>query len=416
MSKLSTIFMTLAVAAVHAAGKTHASANAILKHAIDGSNCDELSIPQDEYEKFWSALGWHMAYFDAGACSQKYNVTDRMDNPFKDYPDVTLATKGIGGAPPSPAAAAADDSLPVLDAELVARVNGSPQTTWTAGLNVRFSNFTVADARRFLNARSGGIASLPSIAHDPGTLAAAPQEFDPRVSREACTGPVLDQAFCGSCWAFGAVEAISDRLCMSKGAGAQYLQLSSLDMTSCDSGFFSLNNGCQGGQTGSAWNYAKKTGLVTEKCFPYLKTSGGPVPTCAPEDEPCLPESKFIKTPKCTKECADGSDWESSKHKLDSVYNVPSSQLMAELATNGPVESAFTVYADFVHYKSGVYEHTTGSMLGGHAVKIIGYGTESGTDYWLVQNSWTTSWGDGGFFKIKRGSSGLDSGAVAGSF
>jgi len=189
-------------------------------------------------------------------------------------------------------------------------------------------------------------------------------------------------------------------------------------MTACNSGFFSGESGCQGGQLGGAWNYAKKTGLVTEKCFPYLKANNGPVPTCDPTAQPCLPESKFIKTPSCTKTCADGSDWSSDKHKLSSVYNVDASQLMAELANNGPVESAFTVYADFVHYKSGVYKHTTGSQLGGHAIKVIGYGTEDGNDYWLVQNSWTTTWGDGGYFKIARGDDecGIEDQLVAGSF
>lgn len=91
---------------------------------------------------------------------------------------------------------------------------------------------------------------------------------------------------------------------------------------------------------------------------------------------------------------------------------------MTELASNGPVESAFSVYADFVHYKSGVYSHQTGSMLGGHAIKIIGYGTENNTPYWLVQNSWTTTWGDGGYFKIRRGTDecGIESQAIAGQF
>jgi len=42
------------------------------------------------------------------------------------------------------------------------------------------------------------------------------------------------------------------------------------------------------------------------------------------------------------------------------------------------VTAAFTVYEDFVTYKTGVYKHTTGKALGGHAVKIIGYGTENG--------------------------------------
>lgn len=41
--------------------------------------------------------------------------------------------------------------------------------------------------------------------------------------------------------------------------------------------------------------------------------------------------------------------------------------------------------------------------MGGHAVKIIGWGVENNIDYWLVANSWNTDWGDNGFFKIKRG-------------
>ena len=43
-------------------------------------------------------------------------------------------------------------------------------------------------------------------------------------------------------------------------------------------------------------------------------------------------------------------------------------------------------------------------MLGGHAIKILGFGEEAGTPYWLVANSWNEEWGDHGYFKIKRGS------------
>ena len=74
--------------------------------------------------------------------------------------------------------------------------------------------------------------------------------------------------------------------------------------------------------------------------------------------------------------------------------------IQQEIVTKGPVEAGFTVYEDFVHYKSGVYSHQTGKELGGHAIKIVGYGVEGGDDYWLVQNSWTTTWGDKGYFKI----------------
>lgn len=79
------------------------------------------------------------------------------------------------------------------------------------------------------------------------------------------------------------------------------------------------------------------------------------------------------------------------------------SQIQTDLMTNGPLYVAFTVYGDFETYKSGVYKHTTGGMLGGHAVEMIGWGTEGGEDYWLIKNSWNEQWGDGGLFKIARG-------------
>ena len=54
--------------------------------------------------------------------------------------------------------------------------------------------------------------------------------------------------------------------------------------------------------------------------------------------------------------------------------------------------------------------------MGGHAIKIIGWGVEDGTDYWLIVNSWNAEWGDHGYFKIKRGTSecGIEANVVAG--
>merc|ERR1712185_448758 len=71
----------------------------------------------------------------------------------------------------------------------------------------------------------------------------------------------------------------------------------------------------------------------------------------------------------------------------------------------GPVETAFTVYEDFANYVSGIYVHTTGSMEGGHAVKIVGWGEENGIKYWKVANSWNPYWGEDGYFRIVRGDS-----------
>jgi len=253
---------------------------------------------------------------------------------------------------------------------------------------------------------------VPRAPFSASVIDALPESLDLRtrryghLNRSSCVGPILDQGKCGSCWAFGAAEAISDRLCMKVGS---FLQLAALDLVTCDQN----DGGCDGGDPGSAWQYAQ-SGLATEKCIPYLTANGGPIPTCDPSAEPCL---DFVNTPNCPSSCNDGSSL-SRAHSVDQVYGVTGvAQIMAELDQHGPVEVAFTVYADFLTYKSGVYTYQSGDALGGHAVKMVGYGTEDGTDYWLCQNSWTTSWGDSGMFKIRRGTDecGIEDDVVAGS-
>lgn len=77
--------------------------------------------------------------------------------------------------------------------------------------------------------------------------------------------------------------------------------------------------------------------------------------------------------------------------------------------TNGPLVVGFTVYEDFFYYESGIYQHVTGSVAGGHAVKLIGWGTDATVGfYWIVQNSWGYHWGESGYFNIAEYSSGID--------
>jgi len=141
--------------------------------------------------------------------------------------------------------------------------------------------------------------------------------------------------------------------------------------------------------------------------------------TCLPYSlAPCAhhvpPTSKYPKcpsaeyhTPKCTQACSEskyGKSYSDDKTKASQAYSVSGvEKIKNELMTKGPLAVAFTVYEDFVAYKSGVYKHTTGQALGGHAVEMIGWGNEDGQDYWLVKNSWNEQWGDGGFFKIAAG-------------
>mmetsp|Transcript_1745 Transcript_1745/g.1707 ORF Transcript_1745/g.1707 Transcript_1745/m.1707 type:complete len:105 (-) Transcript_1745:48-362(-) len=74
----------------------------------------------------------------------------------------------------------------------------------------------------------------------------------------------------------------------------------------------------------------------------------------------------------------------------------------------GPVEGAFTVYDDFMSYGGGIYQHKSGKMLGGHAIKIIGWGKEGDLYYWLCANSWGPAWGENGYFRIQMGQVGIN--------
>jgi len=59
----------------------------------------------------------------------------------------------------------------------------------------------------------------------------------------------------------------------------------------------------------------------------------------------------------------------------------------------------------FQLYKSGVLKTLCGTQLD-HGVLVVGYGTENGSDYWKVKNSWGSGWGDEGYIKLLRGKKG----------
>jgi len=215
------------------------------------------------------------------------------------------------------------------------------------------------------------------------TVGAVPASSDARTQWGSCIHPIRDQASCGSCWAFAASETLSDRFCIASG-GKTNVVLSPEDMVECDSS----NMGCNGGNLALAWRYLTNTGIVTDTCLPYTSGKG--------------------KTVACPKKCSDSEAFTKYKCSGAATKSTTVAQIKSDIYNNGPVETGFNVYADFMNYKSGVYHHVSGALEGGHAVKILGWGTEGGVAYWLCANSWNTSWGEKGFFRIKQGDCGID--------
>jgi len=286
-------------------------------------------------------------------------------------------------------AASAADAAPeskrmINDPERIQELNSVNGATWVAGPNPFFEGMTVEDARPLLGAALSHIADhldevLPDSAYDSNAV--VPAEFDARTQWPGLIHPIRDQQRCGSCWAFSASEVLGDRVAIAAGKASPVL--SPEDMVSCDTG----DSGCQGGSLPGAWSYLTSTGIVTDACSPYTAGSG--------------------TAPPCTKQCANGESWSSSKVKARNSYAINGvSNMQQDLMTKGPIQVGFKVYSSFMSYVSGVYQKRPDEFIpeGGHAVKIVGWGTESGEDYWLVANSWGPAWGLEGNFKIKRGS------------
>ncbi|KAI2654470.1 Cathepsin B [Labeo rohita] len=277
-----------------------------------------------------------------------------------------------------------------LSQEMVNFINKA-NTTWKAGHNFRDVDYSYVKSLcgTFLKG-----PKLPVMVQYADNIK-LPASFDPRDQWPNCPTlkEIRDQGSCGSCWAFGAAEAISDRICIHSNAKVS-VEISAQDLlTCCDSCGF----GCNGGYPSAAWSFWNSDGLVSGGLY----NSHVVAPPCTGEGG---------DTPNCDMACEPGysPSYKQDKHFGKTSYGVPSNQqdIMKELFKNGPVEGSFHC----------VYQHVGGSAVGGHAIKILGWGEENGVPYWLAANSWNTDWGDNGYFKILRGEDhcGIESEIVAG--
>ncbi len=196
-----------------------------------------------------------------------------------------------------------------------------------------------------------------------------------------CVHEIHNQGNCGSCWAFSAASVVSDRCCLRL---KDHGWLAPQELVSCDRS--GSNSGCNGGWEFDALNYVAKNGLVPESCFPYL-----------------------ARATTCPTKCKDASDWaQAHVCKCNTRVFCQGPDAMKTCIQTGPVTAGLWVYRDFVNYKSGIYHWSkTGQRLGGHAIRCYGY-SDTPEEHWMCANSWGTSWGEKGFFRIGKGEAGID--------
>ncbi|XP_025022905.1 cathepsin B isoform X2 [Python bivittatus] len=247
--------------------------------------------------------------------------------------------------------------FPPLSHDLVNYIN-KLNTTWKAGHNFRDADMSYVKTLcgTFLHG-----PKLPERFEFAADLV-LPDSFDSRQQWPNCPtiGEIRDQGSCGSCWAFGAVEAMSDRICVHTN-GKVNVEVSAEDLLSCCQ--FECGMGCNGGYPSGAWRYWTEKGLVSGGlydshvgCRPYS------IPPCEHHTNgtrpPCTGEGG--DTPECVRSCEAGyfPSYQEDKHYGMSSYSVPGNEkeIMSEIYKNGPVEAAFTVYSDFLMYKSELLE------------------------------------------------------------
>jgi cathepsin B len=328
-----------------------------------------------------------------------------------------------------------DQKHSALCPKIISAVNADPHRTWKAGINTRFAKTTRADVKRLLGTIMPGEAGYeePAVAKTLFTTKddTIPESYDIREAHKECApivGHVRDQSNCGSCWAFGSTEAFNDRHCLATGDAKTLL--SPEDTAACCTGVqCSFSMGCNGGQPAGAWNWFTKKGVSTggdyedvgtgTTCKPYTLHSCAHHSDPAP-GTPACEDLPTYKTPECTNTCSEsayGTDYKDDKMKASSSYAVKGvTNMQKELMEKGTLSVALSVYEDFESYTGGVYQHVEGKYLGGHAVKMIGWGVDNGVPYWLCVNSWNYGWGEEGLFRILRGSNecGIEGSVVAG--
>lgn len=268
--------------------------------------------------------------------------------------------------------------------DIVEKHNADERNTWTMAMN-EHADLTQEEFNQRNTLRH---RSTKGTLHVPSNNT-APASVDWRTKN--LVNAVKNQGQCGSCWAFSTVVSLEGQIAKSSG---DLPSLSEQDLVDCVKDVVlpgdsqKCCDGCQGGLMDYAFDYIIKSQSgkdATEASYQYTGSDG----TC-----------KF-----------------SSSSKVGTITgykDIPAadeSALKDAVATVGPISIGVDASMGWQLYSGGIYKPaawnpfkcSSAANKMDHGVAVVGYGSDSGEDYWIVRNSWGASWGEQGYMRLVMG-------------
>jgi len=188
----------------------------------------------------------------------------------------------------------------------------------------------------------------------------------------AVTG-IKNQGQCGSCWSFSATGNMEGQWML---AGHSLVSVSEEELVQCS---HNGNQGCNGGWMDDAFSWVNTNGGIdSEEDYPY--TSGGGI----------------------TGNCINSKLANKVAH-FTSYKDITQTEaaMAAQVCSSGPLSIAVDAIT-WSSYTGGIMTDCTGTQLD-HGVLIVGFDDNNSPPYWIVKNSWGTSWGEAGYIRLGKG-------------
>jgi cysteine peptidase B len=221
-------------------------------------------------------------------------------------------------------------------------------------------------------AKAAANAKAPTALFTEAQLKATAGSIDWR--QKGAVVAIKDQGQCGSCWAFSTTGGIEGQWFL---AGNTLTSLSEQLLVSCDT----IDEGCNGGLMDNAfqWLINKHQGIVyTEASYPYVSGNG--------------------MVPKCQ------DTGRTNGATIIGYTDLPhdETQMATWCATNGPISIGVDA-TSWQTYRGGIMTNCQSYQLD-HGVVIVGFDDNNNPPYWILRNSWGTTWGEQGYIRVQKGS------------